>query len=177
MKKPKAGECAPFLEFYISKVPKGALLTHYRKSMKETQTLMAGLSDAQGNYAYAEGKWSVKALLMHMIDTERIWCFRILAWMRGDRAALPGFNQDHYMEQVQVADRTVADLMKEWKAVRENTLFLFKQCTEEQSRFVGQASGFKCTPRALFYSIAGHHYHHLEVYKQAYLPGIEAMGR
>ena len=109
---------------------------------------------------------------MHMIDTERVFSYRLLSFMRGDRIALPGFNQDFWMEQVFVKDRSIKDLMKEWKAVRDNTLFLLEQCTEEQSKFIGTASNWKVSVRAYFYIIAGHQYHHMGVLRAMYLPAF-----
>ncbi len=108
-------------------------------------------------------------MLIHLIDTERVFAYRILSFMRGDRIALPGFNQDVWMEQSNVAGRTINDLWKEWKTVRENTLFLLAQCSEEQSLFIGTASNWKVSVRAYFFIIIGHHLHHLQILRERYL--------
>ena len=88
--------------------------------------------------------------------------------LRGDRIALPGFNQEVWMEQVDVSHRSMKDLLKEWKAVRDNTLFLLGQCTEEQSKFVGTASNWPVTVRAYFYITVGHHLHHVKILEERY---------
>lgn len=170
MKRPKKGEYAPFHETYLKVVPpRGGAQTLLKKTFKEALQVFGGLPEEMGNYAYEPGKWSIKQMLIHLIDSERVFSYRTLSFMRGDRIALPGFNQDIWMEEVDVSGRTIKDLLKEWKAVRDNTLFLLAQCTEEQSKFVGTASGWKVTPRALFYVIIGHQIHHMNVLKEKYL--------
>lgn len=173
MQRPKKSEYAPFHATYINALPpRSGAKTLLRKSFKEIQAMMNALPEGAGDYAYAPGKWTIKELLMHMIDTERVFSYRLLSFMRGDRIALPGFNQDFWMEQVFVKDRSIRDLMKEWKAVRDNTLFLLEQCTEEQSKFIGTASNWKVSVRAYFYIVAGHQYHHMGVLREAYLPAF-----
>jgi uncharacterized damage-inducible protein DinB len=169
MKRPKSNEYPPFHERYLIHVPaRGSVDSLLKKTFKEIQTMLTSLPEEQGDYAYAPGKWTVKQLLMHVIDTERVFAYRILSFMRGDRIALPGFNQDIWMEQVDVSNRTVKDLLKEWKAVRDNTIFLAKQCTEEQSRFIGTASNWKVSVRAYFFIAIGHHLHHMKMLKELY---------
>ncbi len=170
MKRPKKGEYAPFHETYLNAVPsRGTALSLLKRSFKETQLLLSSLPEALGDFAYAPEKWTVKQLLMHIIDTERVFAYRTLSFMRADRIGLPGFNQDFWMEQVDVSHRTIKDLLKEWKAVRDNTIFLCQQCTEEQSTFVGTASNWKVSVRAYFFIIIGHHLHHDEVLRARYL--------
>lgn len=170
MKRPKKGEYAPFHENYLKHIPaRGTAQSLLKKSFKEIQDLLGKLPEEKGDYAYAEGKWTIKQMLMHLIDTERVFSYRILSFMRADRIALPGFNQDFWMEQVDVSNRTIKDLFKEWKAVRDNTLFLLKQCTEEQSKFIGKASNWGVSVRAYFFIIVGHQLHHVAVLKELYL--------
>ena len=174
MKRPKKSEYAHFHQTYIGCLPpRGTAQSLLKKTFKEITQRLSGLSEEQGNYAYAPGKWTIKQVVMHLIDTERVFSYRILSFMRADRVALPGFNQDFWMDEVHVTDRTLKDLLKEWKAVRDNTLFLLKQCTEAQSAFAGTASGWKVTPRALFYIIAGHQIHHINVLREQYLTDDE----
>jgi uncharacterized damage-inducible protein DinB len=169
MKRPKQGEFAPYHETYLSAVPtKGTALSLMKSSFKEANQLFSAIPESKADYAYAEGKWTILQMLMHMIDTERVFAYRTLSFMRGDKASLPGFNQDHWMEQVDVSGRTIKDLLKEWKIVRENTIFLLKQCNETQSKFKGVASGFTVTPRAYFFIIIGHQNHHLQILKEKY---------
>lgn len=171
MKRPKKGEYAPFHENYLKLLPsRGTAQSLLKTTFREIQQMLTSLPEAAGDFAYEPGKWTLKQVVMHLIDSERVFSYRILSFMRGDRIALPGFNQDIWMEEVNTSGRTFKDLLKEWKAVRDNTLFLLAQCTEEQSRFMGTASGWKVTPRALFFVIAGHQIHHMNVLKEKYLP-------
>lgn len=170
MKRPKKGEFAPFHEGYLSKIPaRGSLNSLLKKTFKEALDIFSALPESKGDFAYAEGKWTIKELLIHIIDTERVFAFRALWFMRGDRAPMPGFNQDMWMEQVNVSNRTVKDLLKEWKTVRENSIFLAKQCSEEQSKFMGTASNWKVSARTMFWVIVGHQLHHMEIVKERYL--------
>ncbi len=171
MQRPKKGEYAPFHEPYLHALPpRGTAQSLLKKSMRDTQQLLTGLSPEQGDHAYAPDKWTIKQVLIHMIDAERVFAYRTMSFMRADRIALPGFNQDVWMEQADVSGRTVKDLLKEWKVVRDNTLFLLVQCTEEQSKFVGTASNWPVSVRAYFFIIAGHHLHHLHILRERYLP-------
>lgn len=170
MKRPKKGESAPFHENYLKCVPpRGTAKSLLKSSFRDTQKMLTSLPEEMGDHRYEAGKWTIKEVLLHMIDTERVFAYRLLSFMRGDKIALPGFNQDIWMEQVDVSNRTIKDLFKEWKAVRDNTLFLHDQCSEEQSKFLGTASNWKVSVRAYFFVIIGHHLHHVAVLKERYL--------
>jgi uncharacterized damage-inducible protein DinB len=173
IKRPKKGEYAPFHENYLQHVPRrGTLEGLLKKTFREMQAIMLAIPENKADYAYAPGKWTLRQLLMHMIDTERVFAFRALWFMRGDRAPQPGFNQDMWMEQVQVSDRSIRDLMKEWKAVRNNSLYLARQCSEAQSTFKGTASNWQVSTRTMFFVIIGHQLHHQRILEERYLPGI-----
>jgi hypothetical protein len=126
------------------------------------------MPDEMADFRYAEGKWSIKEMLIHMIDTERVFAFRALWFMRGDKAPQPGFNQDFWMENADVSQRSIKDLLKEWKVVRDNTLFLASQCTEEQSKFMGTASNWQVSARTMFWVILGHQLHHTVILRERY---------
>ena len=118
---------------------------------------------------YGQGLKSSSIYFGHA-TSEEVFAYRTLSFMRADRIALPGFNQDVWMEQADVSGRTVKNLWQEWKTVRDNTLFLLAQCTEEQSKFVGTASNWPVSVRAYFFIIIGHHLHHLHLLRDRYLP-------
>lgn len=169
MKRPKKGEFAPFYEGYMKVVPaRGTLQGLLKKSFKEAVQLLGNLPEEQGNFAYEPGKWTIKQVLIHLIDAERVFSFRALWGIRGDRAPLPGFNQDFWMEEAKVEERTIKDLLKEWKLVRDHTLALAAQCSEEQSKFLLTASNWKVSVRALFFIIIGHQMHHMNVLRERY---------
>ena len=171
MKRPKKGEYAPFHETYLKVVPpRKSALSLLRSTFKETQQLLLSLPEEMGDHAYAPDKWTIKQMIMHMIDTERVFAYRTLSFMRADRIGLPGFNQVFWMEEVDVSGRTFKDLLKEWKAVRDNTIFLCQQCSEAQSMYTGVASNWKASVRAHFFIIIGHHIHHLNILHEFYLP-------
>jgi uncharacterized damage-inducible protein DinB len=149
--------------------PRSSAQSLLKKTFREGVALFGSIPEANGNYSYATGRWTVKQVLMHLIDFERVMAFRTLSFMRGDRIGLPGFNQDFWMEEVHLEDRSIASLLKEWKTVRDNTLNLLGQCTEAQSRFPGRAANWKVTPRALFFIIVGHQIHHHNVLRELYV--------
>jgi uncharacterized damage-inducible protein DinB len=170
MKRPKKGEYAPFYEGYLNAVPtRGTAQSLLKKSFKEAQLLFAKLPEEKGDYAYEPGKWTIKQVLIHVIDAERVFGFRALWGIRGDRAQLPGFNQDFWMEQANVDNRSIKDLLKEWKTVRDGTLAILAQCSEEQSQTFIVASNWKVSVRALFFIIIGHQLHHMKVLNERYL--------
>ena len=170
MKRPKKGEYAPFHENYLKHVPsRGTAQSLLKSTLRDIQKMLGSLPEEMGDHSYEPGKWTIKQMLMHLIDTERVFSYRLLSFMRGDRIALPGFNQDIWMEEVDVRQRSIKDLLKEWKAVRDNTLFLHDQCSEAQSQFTGMASNWKVSVRAYFFIIIGHQLHHVAVLRERYL--------
>jgi len=170
MKRPKKSEYAPFHETYMAAVPAiGSAKSLLKNTFKAASQLLSSLPPEKGDYAYGPDKWTIKQMLLHIIDTERVFAYRTLSFLRADRVPLPGFNQDQWMEQVDVSQRSIKDLLKEWKAVRDNTLFLLEQCTEDQSKFMGTASNWKVSVRAYFYIIIGHQEHHIKILKERYL--------
>jgi uncharacterized damage-inducible protein DinB len=170
MKRPKKDEYAAFYQGYLDTLPsRGTAQSLLKKTFREAQQLLAAVPEEMGDYSYETGKWTLKQVLIHLMDAERVFAFRALWGMRGDRAALPGFNQVFWMEEAPVTHRSIRDLLKEWKTVRENTLALLAQCTEEQSRFLLTASNWKVSVRALFFIIIGHQLHHMQVLRERYL--------
>ncbi len=170
MKRPRKGEFAPFHDNYLKQVPaRGTAKSLLKSSFRDIQKMLGSLPEEMGDHTYEPGKWTIKQLILHMIDTERVFSYRIVSFMRGDRIPLPGFNQDIWMEQVDVSNRSIKDLFKEWKAVRDNTLFLLQQCSEEQSKFIGKASNWDTSVRAFFFIIVGHQLHHVAVLRERYL--------
>ena len=119
-------------------------------------------------YAYADGKWTIKQVLGHMADTERVFAFRALCFSR-EHVSLPGFDQDVYMQKATFNARCLDDIADEFRIVREATLYLLKSMTEEQWLRRGIASGSAVSVRALAYMIAGHEMHHLKILKERYL--------
>jgi uncharacterized damage-inducible protein DinB len=121
------------------------------------------------DYSYAEGKWTIKDIIQHIIDTERIFVYRALRISRNDKTPLPGFEQNDYVENTNAHTRSIQDLLAEFSAVRQSTLFLFKSFSEEQLKRLGIASANEVSVRALGFIIIGHQKHHQKVFEERYL--------
>jgi len=168
MKRPEPTEYAPYYERYISLVPEDADAT-LAGQPDEIRSLFTTVPEEKGSYAYAEGKWTVKELLSHLIDGERIFAYRALRISRGDQTPIEGFEQDDYIENSNANNRTFADLLDEFTFERKANLRLFSNISEEGSRRIGTASGNPVSARAIAYIMAGHVRHHIGVLKERYL--------
>lgn len=121
------------------------------------------------DYRYVEGKWTIKDIIQHVIDTERIFAYRALRISRNDTTPLPGFEENDYVENTKANKRGIQDLLAEFSAVRYATLFLFKSFSEEQLKRMGTASGTAISVRAIGFIIIGHQKHHQNVFQERYL--------
>jgi uncharacterized damage-inducible protein DinB len=138
-------------------------------TQKQTNELLNFITEDKGNYSYDEGKWTIKEILVHIIDAERIFCNRALRFARKDKTDLPGFNHEEYVKNSNANERTLCDICKEMDAVREATITLFKNFTPEMLDSKGSASGNSLTVLTIGYLIAGHEKHHLNVLEEKYL--------
>ena len=127
------------------------------------------IPEEKANYSYAFGKWTVKQLLQHVIDTERIFSYRALRFSRNDFTALPGFDEDNYVKNANVEHRSLCSLKEEFIATRKSTDMLLSSFTEEQLQMTGTASGYKVSVNALCFIIFGHNLHHQKVLEERYL--------
>ncbi|OON69340.1 DinB family protein [Hymenobacter sp. CRA2] len=132
--------------------------------------LLAGLTDAQAALRYAPGKWSIKQVVLHLADAERIFAYRALCIARGEVQSLPGFDENTYADVSSADERTLASLLTEYAAVRQATLALYQSFTAEQLNRHGQANANPVTVRALLFVTAGHEAHHLHILAERYLP-------
>ena len=168
-RRPKSNEYAEYYKSYIDKVPEGNLLTNLKKVHQEPQDFFKGVGEINGNYRYAPEKWSLKEVLIHLIDAEQVFAYRALRFARKDATPLPGFDENAYVDAVDVSKRTIKDLMKEYKATRNLTIVMFKHFDKEMFDEIGTASGNKMSVLALAYCIMGHEIHHRNVIKERYL--------
>jgi uncharacterized damage-inducible protein DinB len=166
--RPGADEHVAYYGKYIEKVPDGDLCRILTDQLAETRALIGSIPEARGTHRYAPGKWSIKEVLGHVCDSERIFTYRALRIARGDATPLPGFEQDDYVPTGKFDRRTLADLSEELAAVRQASLLLFSHLDAEALARRGTASGNPITPRALAYVIAGHERHHVEILKAKY---------
>lgn len=121
------------------------------------------------DYRYAEGKWTIKDIIQHLIDAERIFAYRALRISRNDKTPLPGFEENDYVENTNANGRSIQDLLTEFSAVRQSTILLFKSLTDEQLKRIGIASNNEISVRALGFVTIGHQKHHQKVFQERYL--------
>ena len=169
--RPADGDFLPYAGSYVNLVPIGTdPLAALRAQPQEIHALLAHLTEAQAEQAYAPGKWTLKEMLLHQIDSERIFAYRALRFARADSQDLPGFDQDTYAAHSGANARSLASLLAEYDATRAATLALFGSFTDEQLDRRGSANGGPATVRALLYIVPGHERHHLNIIRERYLP-------
>lgn len=167
--KPTREEYNAYYETYIGLVPEGELGVMLRNSLASTTELLAGLTEEQGEYRYAPEKWSLKEVLGHINDNERIMGYRLLRVARGDQTPLPGYDQDLLMANAGFADRPLSSLIEEYRAIRESTLALVDNLSAEAWARMGHMSDNPISARAIGYILVGHELHHIGVIKERYL--------
>jgi uncharacterized damage-inducible protein DinB len=166
---PQPDEFAPFYAGYVARAAEGDILQTLTQLKDSTYSYFTAIAAEKENYAYAPGKWTIKKVLNHMIDTERVFAFRLLCFARQDVNAMPGFDENAYANCADVNARSLSDLANEFKTLREANLYLYRCITPQQSINKGLASGNVVSVRALLYIIAGHELHHLAILKERYL--------
>ena len=167
--RPAPGEYAEYFEGYISKVPANDITGFLTQQLESTMTLLRSIDEVQGDFRYAPDKWTVKDLLGHIIDTERVFAYRSLVFARNDSAGLPGFDQEPWAQNSNYSNLTVKDIGAEFESVRRSTLFLFRHLDAAAWNRQGIANNNKMTTRAAAFVIAGHTEHHLDILKSRYL--------
>jgi len=170
--RPAPGDYAPYAEKYVALVAGNDVLENLRTQLKQTATLFSGRSERDGNFRYAAEKWSVKDVVGHVADTERIFAYRALRISRGDQTPLQGFEQDDYVRNARFSERKLQDLVDEYADVRQATLALFGSLDEDAWHRRGVASNNTVTVLALAYLIAGHELHHRKILDELYFPAI-----
>lgn len=170
--RPDETEYAPYYGTYVSLVPDGDIIAVLSNQSAETLALLRALPEAEGSYRYAPDKWSIKELVGHVIDTERIFAYRALRFARNDQTPLPGFEQDDYIRNASFNDYSLSDLASEFECIRKSTLFLFKHLDSQAWMRRGMASENEVSVRALAYIIAGHELHHRGILHTKYLQAI-----
>lgn len=167
--RPDATEFAPFYAGYIAKVPDGDLLATLEAQAGEYVQTLVAVTEAKSSFAYAPGKWTIKELLGHVVDAERVFSYRAMRIARGDQTPLPGFDEQAWVPLSGANDRTVADLVGEFRAVRAATLAQLRHLPADSVTRRGTASGREVSVRALAWIIAGHALHHLGILRERYL--------
>lgn len=167
--RPTPEEYAEYYGLYVDRVPDGEIVATLADQMRDTQRFLAGIGEEQAGRRYAPDKWSIKQVVGHVTDIERVFATRALAFARGDRAAWPGIDQEEYMAASSFDRRSLADVSGELAQVREASLALFRSLDGGEELRRGTASGCVFTVRSIAWILAGHELHHVDVVRERYL--------
>lgn len=167
--RPAAEEYLPYFNRYIDLVPDGDLIAALRDGADATRRLLEPLSEERANYRYGPDKWSVKEVLGHLLDAERVFTYRALRFARNDATPLPGFEENEWAPMAGHGKRTLRSLLEEHRAVRGATVAFFENLPEEAWSRVGTANDARMSVRAAAYIIAGHEIHHRNILRDRYL--------
>ncbi|WP_276360317.1 DinB family protein [Daejeonella sp. H1SJ63] len=168
MNRPKADEYPLFYKGYIDTV-KDDVLTELEQQAESFPLFLKGIPEVKASFAYAEGKWTIKELVGHVIDTERIMAYRLLRISRNDTTPLAGFEENHYVANAHFSDRSLISMADEFATVRKANMFLIKSLNEEELGRVGIANEKPISSGALLFIMAGHLNHHRRILQERYL--------
>lgn len=169
--KPQQDTYLPYQSAYIALVPEGDLMEQLRRQKQHTLQLFSGLTAEQLAYRYAEDKWRVQEILQHLIDCERILCYRALRFARKDSTPLPGFEEDWYVTHSAAMERSINEMLEEYAVVRDASIALFRSFTPAMRALTGTANNGQFTVNAIAFVVAGHELHHLRILKERYQIG------
>ena len=169
MQRPEPNEYQPAYQKYFDLIPNGDLTTILTQNSTETVDFFEAIPEGKHDYRYAEGKWTIKQLLIHIIDTERVFAYRALAAARGDESPVYRMDEELYAGNVDVSSRTLPNLISEFKSVRSATEFLVDNLTDEQGQRWCNVVTHPMTTRAIAYFMIGHVLHHVGIVRERYL--------
>ena len=172
MKRPEPIEYPGFYANYVDKVKSNDVIKELKDQILNIQAVIAEIPEDKEDYAYAEGKWTIKQVLGHIIDTERVLGYRAMRFARKDKTVLPGFDENAFVTNSNFHKRTLYELGHEFAIVREANLAMFKTFEEEELMQIGNANGIDVSVRAIVFMIAGHAIHHLQTLRTKYLLDI-----
>lgn len=162
-----------YVQRYLDQIPSENWIGELKTSGDKTVEIYAALTEGQSLFAYAAGKWTLKELLLHLSDTERIFQYRILAFARGEKTGLPGFDEEEYAANSFANNRSLESLLEEYKLVRKSSQILIETLEPGVLNNTGIANGNKLAVETIGKLIVGHNYHHLSIIKERYLPGVK----
>ena len=169
MNRPSKNEYAEYYERYISLVSETDIVSAMQNQLHEAERFFAEITEEKAHYAYAEDKWTIKEVIGHLTDGERIFAYRALRISRADETPIEGFEQDGYIENSNFNSMKLADLIEEFTLLRKANLILFKNLTEDAWLRTGTASDATVSVRALAFIMVGHIRHHIEILRERYL--------
>lgn len=162
-----------YIQRYIDLIPSGNWKEELTKTEEKTSAIYSDLTEKQSLFAYAEGKWTLKELLLHLSDTERVFQYRILAFARGDRHELPGFDEELYAANSFANERSLKSLLDEYRTLRRSSVILIETLDPSVLQNIGTANGNLISVETIAQLIAGHNIHHLHIMQERYLPGLQ----
>ena len=162
-------EYAKFYAGYIQALDNVELLEELEICVHDFIRFVQNIPMDKFDFRYAEGKWTIKDIIQHLVDVERVFSYRALRIARNDTTPLPGFDENFYVANANANNRSIQDLLSELALVRQSTLFLFKSFSPEQLAKIGTASDKQVSVRAIGFILIGHQKHHQEVFRQRYL--------
>jgi hypothetical protein len=168
IQRPATSEYASAYAGYVNAVPDGDVLELLEKQGRETQATLRGVSEKESRHRYAPGKWSIREVVGHVNDAERVFTYRALRFARGDTTALPSFDENAWGDATNADARALEEHCHEMAAIRASTLALFRGFSPEHFTRTGPASGHTISVRALAYIVAGHERHHLRILRERY---------
>lgn len=172
--KPIPGEYAPYYHTYVSKVVFDDLITALEQGGREFLEFVRNIPADKLDFRYAEGKWTVKEVIGHLIDAERVFAYRAMRFARNDKTALPGFEENNYVPESNANYRSIESLIEEVKFLRKATVAMFQSFNSEMMLRKGPANGKDISVRALGFIIAGHELHHMGVIMDRYLTPVNS---
>ncbi|WP_420581025.1 DinB family protein [Reichenbachiella sp.] len=170
--KPESNEYHDFFAGYVSQVGNDNVLERIKSQKDEFIQFIKAIPDDRYNYAYAEGKWTVKQLLRHIIDAERMFGYRAMSIARGEKAKLPGFDDHLYVEMADDSKNSIEEMLKEFEVLREGHIQMILNFTSQATERIGNANGTDVSVRAIIYIIVGHVAHHKQIITERYLEHV-----
>jgi DinB family protein len=168
IERPKADEHSPYFSRYIDRVPEGDLIALLELQFADTLALLRRVPRDREDFAYADGKWTVKEVVGHLSDAERVFAYRALRFARNDPTELASFDENAWVANANFGRLRLADVVDEFNSVRQSTLRLAKNLNADELARRGVANGNAVSVRALFYIIAGHERHHVGLFRERY---------
>ena len=169
MPRPIEGTFQPYTIQYISKVPEDNVTEAFRNQQELVKDFFQNIPAAKHAFAYAPGKWTLKEMLQHIVDTERIFAYRALCIARQEKQSLPGFEENDYAANSFANNRNWDDLVNELQLVRKGTEILFESFAPEVLHTAGTSNNAMVTPNSIGFITVGHMYHHISIIKERYL--------
>lgn len=167
MNRPQPHEYPEWGAQYINLVDQDDVLVLLEKQSLEFPEFLNNFIE-KADYAYAPGKWTIKELAGHMVDTERVLCYRLMCFARGETSPLPGFEEDDYVKNAHFSDRSLLSIGEEFSLLRRANQYLFNSLNETELSRIGTASGRPISTRAILFVMAGHVIHHTKIIKERY---------